>query len=387
MDPYASYVCPSNFGTTRIQRSNPPIEESKLLLSQQQQQQLPPFRELLGTNVQPSIDPITASESIPIAQADNMTRRTFQPASGPLKIEPPSPERSQNGNGIESYDNMSTQSSDSAYTAPRHHRQNPSWNSTSHYTDLVSPYSTQQRPPCTIQTQFPSSRVSPCLPSIRDFDRLNGYSPSFSSTSSYGYGAPGGPPSGHESYSFKTEPPSYYDPPHRYGQSYPQTNRPNAPPMEYSRYPPSVFEYRGGVTYPSPYAGDYLPSPTGSHHPVSPTVSNEGCGLPGRRRRGNLPKPITDYLRQWFLAHLEHPYPTEEDKQQFAQTTGLTIAQISNWFINARRRHLPALRHQVPMSFVWNIAGGRVKQWMGFKTGLQNDRQVWCRKLAVAMLF
>ncbi|OAP65224.1 hypothetical protein AYL99_01196 [Fonsecaea erecta] len=349
MDPYASYVCPSNFGATRIQRSNPPIEESKLLLTQQQQQQLPPFRELLGSNVQPSIDPITASEPRAVVQADNMTRRTFQPPSGPLKIEPPSPERSQNGIGIESYDNMSAQSSDSAYTAPRHHhRPNPSWNSTSQYSELVSPYGPQQRPPCTIQTQFSPSRVSPCLPSIRDFDRLHPYSPSFSPPGSYGYSASGGPPpAGHEGYSYKTETSSYYDPPHRYGQSYPQTNRPNAPQMEYSRYPSSLYEYRGGLTYPSPYAGDYLPSPTGSHHPVSPTVSNEGCGLPGRKRRGNLPKAITDYLRQWFLAHLENPYPTEEDKQQFAQATGLTIAQISNWFINARRRHLPALRHQV----------------------------------------
>ncbi|OAL22776.1 hypothetical protein AYO20_11125 [Fonsecaea nubica] len=347
MDPYASYVCPSDFGATRIPRSNHHIGESKILLSQQQQQQLPPFRELLGSNVDSSIDPITASESISVTQGDNMTRRTFQPASRPLKIEPPSPERSQNGNGIESFDNMSAQSSDSAYTAPHHHRQNPSWNSTSHYSDVVSPYGPQQRPPCTIQTQFSPSRATPGLPPIRNFDRMSPYSPSFSSTGSYGYGSSGGPPTGHEGYSYKTETPSYYDPPHRYGQSYPQTNRPNAPQMEYSRYPPSVYEYRGNVTYPSSYAGDYLPSPTGSHHPVSPTVSNEGCGLPGRRRRGNLPKHVTDFLRQWFLAHLEHPYPTEEDKQQFAQSTGLSIAQISNWFINARRRHLPALRHQL----------------------------------------
>ncbi|KAJ5669395.1 hypothetical protein N7462_010465 [Penicillium macrosclerotiorum] len=66
-----------------------------------------------------------------------------------------------------------------------------------------------------------------------------------------------------------------------------------------------------------------------------------------KRRRGNLPKPVTDILRAWFHEHLDHPYPTEEDKQMFMTRTGLSISQISNWFINARRRHLPALRNQM----------------------------------------
>ncbi|KAI1281319.1 hypothetical protein F5Y07DRAFT_293431 [Xylaria sp. FL0933] len=62
-----------------------------------------------------------------------------------------------------------------------------------------------------------------------------------------------------------------------------------------------------------------------------------------RKRRGNLPKETTDILRSWFIAHLNHPYPTEDEKQELMTQTGLQMNQISNWFINARRRQLPAM--------------------------------------------
>lgn len=48
----------------------------------------------------------------------------------------------------------------------------------------------------------------------------------------------------------------------------------------------------------------------------------------GRRRRGNLPKPVTTILRNWFHEHLDHPYPSEEDKQMLVTRTGLSISQV-----------------------------------------------------------
>ncbi|KAL1915667.1 uncharacterized protein VTP21DRAFT_6426 [Calcarisporiella thermophila] len=80
----------------------------------------------------------------------------------------------------------------------------------------------------------------------------------------------------------------------------------------------------------------------------SPTSSDmaaldAGAGKGGKRRRGNLPKPTTAILRAWLNGHLQHPYPTETEKHELARQTKLTLNQISNWFINARRRYLRPL--------------------------------------------
>jgi hypothetical protein len=64
---------------------------------------------------------------------------------------------------------------------------------------------------------------------------------------------------------------------------------------------------------------------------------------PAKRRRGNLPKQTTALLKNWLAQHKKHPYPTEEEKLALAKETKLNLQQISNWFINARRRHLPHL--------------------------------------------
>ncbi|XP_007233117.3 homeobox protein PKNOX1.1 isoform X1 [Astyanax mexicanus] len=59
-----------------------------------------------------------------------------------------------------------------------------------------------------------------------------------------------------------------------------------------------------------------------------------------KNKRGVLPKQATNVMRSWLFQHIGHPYPTEEEKKQIANQTNLTLLQVNNWFINARRRIL-----------------------------------------------
>ncbi|GFN85331.1 homeobox protein pknox2-like [Plakobranchus ocellatus] len=60
----------------------------------------------------------------------------------------------------------------------------------------------------------------------------------------------------------------------------------------------------------------------------------------GKQKRGILPKQATQVMKSWLFQHIVHPYPTEDEKRQIAAQTNLTLLQVNNWFINARRRIL-----------------------------------------------
>uniref|UniRef100_A0A7E4W2N0 Homeobox protein unc-62 n=1 Tax=Panagrellus redivivus TaxID=6233 RepID=A0A7E4W2N0_PANRE len=69
---------------------------------------------------------------------------------------------------------------------------------------------------------------------------------------------------------------------------------------------------------------------------TTPTSGNGGNS--SSKKRGCFPKSATNKLKHWLFQNLTHPYPSEEQKKQLAADTNLTILQVNNWFINARRR-------------------------------------------------
>ncbi|KAL9654341.1 hypothetical protein ABK040_010370 [Willaertia magna] len=55
-------------------------------------------------------------------------------------------------------------------------------------------------------------------------------------------------------------------------------------------------------------------------------------------KRLHLPKQAKIILRQWLDEHFTSPYPSDQQKEELAQKTGLTLNQVNNWFVNARVR-------------------------------------------------
>jgi len=101
------------------------------------------------------------------------------------------------------------------------------------------------------------------------------------------------------------------------------------PALDYQRYGQPYDPYRSNLGFD----GGFKPLDSSYSSRYGQLLSYPMLSYPGqahgRRRRGNLPKHITDTLRLWLQEHLDHPYPSDEQKQIFIQRTGLTISQVS----------------------------------------------------------
>lgn len=76
--------------------------------------------------------------------------------------------------------------------------------------------------------------------------------------------------------------------------------------------------------------------------PLSPRAksSNQANGNKSARvaTHHQLPEESVDHLNDWFEAHINHPYPTTEEKHRLAVECKITVKQVNSWFCNRRNR-------------------------------------------------
>ena len=69
---------------------------------------------------------------------------------------------------------------------------------------------------------------------------------------------------------------------------------------------------------------------------------------PKKSKRNFFDKSSVSLLKHWLFTHYYYPYPKLSEKKWMSMNTGLTINQITLWFINARKRVLvPYLRKEI----------------------------------------
>lgn len=72
--------------------------------------------------------------------------------------------------------------------------------------------------------------------------------------------------------------------------------------------------------------------------------SNNGAvdgGSSNKKKPTTLPNETVEYLKTWMMSpeHVAHPYPTEVEKAKIMEETGLELKQLTNWFVNNRKRY------------------------------------------------
>ncbi|BBN08198.1 protein MpBELL2 [Marchantia polymorpha subsp. ruderalis] len=65
---------------------------------------------------------------------------------------------------------------------------------------------------------------------------------------------------------------------------------------------------------------------------------------PRKKKANRLPPRATRLLSTWASEHLSHPNPSREQREDLAKESGVTYVQVSNWFMNFRKRSKARIR-------------------------------------------
>ena len=121
-----------------------------------------------------------------------------------------------------------------------------------------------------------------------------------------------------------------------------------------------------------------------------------------KKRRGNLPKWQTDFMRAWYNDHVDNPYPNDEEKHMIVRETGLTLEQVSHIFHSSQAVYLPLssgcqLVHQLQTTTRAGddpASAGRVKyqknswsEWPGFEPSCALTSSGTVRETGASMIF
>lgn len=71
---------------------------------------------------------------------------------------------------------------------------------------------------------------------------------------------------------------------------------------------------------------------------LSGATGADDLDLGHKKGSARFPREAVRILKTWLYDHSQHPYPTEREKDELKERTGLKHTQISNWLANARRR-------------------------------------------------
>mmetsp|Transcript_2383 Transcript_2383/g.4234 ORF Transcript_2383/g.4234 Transcript_2383/m.4234 type:complete len:467 (-) Transcript_2383:658-2058(-) len=83
-----------------------------------------------------------------------------------------------------------------------------------------------------------------------------------------------------------------------------------------------------------------MPSPPTMSSTTTKTTTAAAAAQKGGRKSASLPHETVEYLKFWMMSpeHIAHPYPTEQEKAQIMAETGIELKQLTNWFVNNRKR-------------------------------------------------